>query len=122
MVGRSEPLGKLTTDFYYSLLKQITMSTKQVRFMNWLCNVNTDAKYDNDRTAITLTDAEDGSPICTASVNLPDHPCEENEVWIKDYSENQGIEKVLIDAKIISNPIAMVAQGHVVINKCKILI
>jgi len=95
---------------------------KQVTFMNWLCDVNTSAKYDNGRTAIRLTDAEDGGPVMTVSVNLPDHPCLEDEVWIKDYSENQGIEEVLMNAKIISSPIAMVAQGNVVINKCKILI
>jgi hypothetical protein len=95
---------------------------KQVVFMDWLCDVNVKAKYSNGRRVISLTDAENFSPVMTASVNLPNETCLPDEVWIKDYSENQGIEQVLINAKIISKPIAMMVQGHVIINKCKILI
>jgi hypothetical protein len=96
--------------------------TKQVTFMNWLCDVNVKAKYSNGRRVISLTDAKDFSPVAKVSVNLPEETCLPDEVWIKDYSENQGIEQVLIDAKIISEPIAMMVQGNVIINKCKILI
>ena len=95
---------------------------KQVRFLDWLCDVNSEHKYDNDRTAITLTDSEDGSPIMTASTNLPELPCGEDEVWIKNYSENKGIEKVLINAGVISKPIASTVTFGTTINKCRILI
>ncbi len=95
---------------------------KQVRFLDWLCDVSSEHKYDNDRTAITLTDSEDGSPIMTASTNLPELPCGENEAWIKVYSENNGIERVLINAGVISKPIASTVTFGISINKCKILI
>ncbi len=95
---------------------------KQVTFLNWLCDVSTEHKYDNDRTAITLTDAKTGEPVLTASTNLPELPCGENEAWIKEYSENNGIERVLINAGVISKPIASTVTFGISINKCKILI
>jgi len=56
------------------------------------------ATYSNGRTAIQLCDANDGQPIATATVNLPDEPMAEDEADIKNYSENSGILDALIDA------------------------
>ena len=75
----------------------------KVKFMEWECDV-VYGQYGNGRTAISLMDAADGSPIATASVNLPDEPLKDKEVAIKDYSENEGMLDALMDAGVITIP------------------
>lgn len=56
--------------------------------------------YGNGRRAIRIE--SDEGPIAVASVNLDDNvPCEENEVYIKEWSENAGMTAWLIANKII---------------------
>jgi hypothetical protein len=78
-------------------------------------------KYDNDRIAIQLLDAEDNSPIATASINLPDIELEKDEVIIKDYSENEGILQVLLDAGILEKTGKSVNVGFVNVKICKLI-
>lgn len=59
------------------------------------------ARYANNRTAIKLVSPEDGESIAVATVNLPDVPIGPDEAAIKDYSENEGMARVLIDAGLI---------------------
>jgi hypothetical protein len=66
--------------------------------------------YPNGRQAIQLVDPEDGCPNCVASVNLPDEPCPEGHCYLKTYSENEGIAEDLIEAGIVSNPVAFSVQ------------
>ena len=47
----------------------------RVRFKQWDCIVRK-REYGNGRPALELVDAEDGSPIAKATVNLPDVPLE----------------------------------------------
>jgi hypothetical protein len=54
----------------------------------------------------------------TASVNLPNHPLLEDEVAIKDYSENEGIADALAKAGIIK----IIARANNGICFCKLLI
>jgi hypothetical protein len=92
----------------------------KVIFKKWQCNVLL-KQYSNNRTAITLEDA-DGEPIATATVNLPDEPLEKDEVFIKNWSENEGMLDVLITAGIIGPVIEEVPTGFVKAQKCKLLI
>jgi hypothetical protein len=48
-------------------------------------------KYKNGQTAIKLIDTADGFPFATATICVEDYLLKENEVAIKDYSENEGI-------------------------------
>ncbi len=75
---------------------------KQVLFRNWLCNVHL-GKYHNGRSALRLTDAVNNAPIATCTINEPLHqyPTKDNWVLIKNYSENKGIYKALLDAGVI---------------------
>ena len=74
---------------------------KQVKFSNWLCDV-VFAEYRNGGTAIRLVDAEDGMPVATASVWVGgDVRVDRDEVAIKDYSENEGMLKALIEGGIV---------------------
>lgn len=77
-------------------------------------------KYENGRTAISLS--FNGEPYMTASVNLPEYELAENEVFIKNYSENEGILMTLILAGIISPNYKSFVYNHVEIQKCELLI
>lgn len=78
----------------------------QVLFRNWLCNIHL-GKYDNGRLALRLTEGKSNDPIATCTVNQPewDYPelDDPNDRWIivKNYSENKGMFKALLDAEII---------------------
>lgn len=77
--------------------------------------------YANGRAAISLYDAEDGCPYATASVNLPDVLLKENEVLIKDYSENEGILSFLVENNIVRDTGYGVQSGFVYIPVCELL-
>lgn len=80
-------------------------------------------KYqNNDRTAILLVDAETGELWTVATVNVPEENISDDEVIIKDWSENEGITDALIDAGIIEEPHDMVICGLVVADICKLKI
>ena len=74
---------------------------KKVKFKDWDCNVLFN-KYQEGGHRIELLDADDGLPIAVATVNVPNIPLEENEVIIKNYSENEGIYDALVEAKIVN--------------------
>ena len=59
-------------------------------------------KYANGRTRINLIDDSDNEPYCTATTNLPDVLLLDNEVFIKDYSENEGVLDFLIKYNIVT--------------------
>lgn len=71
------------------------------------------SKYHNGRTAIELYDAEDGSAYATASVNIDNVLLEDNEVLIKDYSENEGMLDFLIHNNIVTPTVNGVHSGFV---------
>jgi hypothetical protein len=91
----------------------------QVKFKNWTCNANI-MRYCNKRTAIILTDAEDGSSIATATVNIPEEEIESDEIIVKDYSENQGMLQALIDAGIVIKVVRNARTGYVECPVCKV--
>lgn len=97
------------------------MNSKQVKFKNWVCNIYL-SKYSNDRPALQLNDAEDGMPIAVATVNLPDVSLEPDEVLIKGWSENEGMDKVLIEARIIGPELRKEPTGFVYATVHKLLI
>ena len=73
----------------------------EVTFLGVECTVKF-YEYDcNGRTAIKLVDSSDGTPVLTASVNLPDSDIPDGYVAIKDYSENEGVLEGLIKAGIL---------------------
>lgn len=80
------------------------------------------AHYANGRTALELMCEmeEEGyekmlGPYMRASINFHNAPCAENEVYIKDYSENEGIAQYLVDWGVIEpTPSGMAGSGHVV--------
>jgi hypothetical protein len=95
---------------------------KTVKFKKWICTIHIH-HYLNGRPAIQLRSADklDPGPVLTATVNLPEIPIETDEVIIKDYSENEGILEVLIEAGIISEPNWTIKSDHVTFPVCRLL-
>lgn len=60
------------------------------------------AEYTNGGTAIRLIDANDGMPVATASVWIGNLFAD--EIAIKDYSENEGMLEVMVNAGVVQPP------------------
>lgn len=91
----------------------------EVQFRDWRCRVE-HRRYGNGRTALQLVDAEDGSPIAKATVNLPDVEMAPDEVAIKSYAENEGLLEVLTDAGIVEPTSRVVVSGYVTVPVCRL--
>lgn len=90
----------------------------------WLDEKNVSLRFDryrNGRTCLSLV-SEYGEPLMVATVNLPDVAVPKDCVLIKDYSENEGLLKVLIDNKIVSDTSIRIPSGFVSIPMCKLLV
>ena len=70
-------------------------------------------KYANGRTAIQILDAIDGQTYATATVNIDHVLLADNEVLIKDYSENEGMLDFLIKNNIVTPTPNGVQSGFV---------
>ena len=70
-------------------------------------------KYTNGRIQMQLLDAEDGSPVTTLTVNLPDEPMSEDEAAIKNYSENAGVISFLRENDLVTEIKRVVKSGYV---------
>ena len=78
--------------------------------------------YADGKNAITLIEEDTEEPYTTATVNLP-ITMYDNEVVIKNYSENVGIYEALVNAKVISPAHRYTSSGYVSrIPVCKLLI
>ena len=91
-----------------------------ISFWGNKCKVHI-AQYSNKRIALELLDINDNTSIAIATVNLPNIDLQKDEVAIKNYSENEGILDILINAEIISKPLYSVKSGFIDIPICKLL-
>lgn len=90
-----------------------------VKFKEWLCTVDVQF-YNNGRFAICLDDKETGEPVAVASVNMPKAILKADEVCIKNYSENEGILKSLVDSGFIEETGNEFDNGYVVVPICRL--
>jgi hypothetical protein len=82
----------------------------KIKFKGFICNLEK-YEYTNGRIALYLTDVKTGEDVIVPTVNVPEEYINDNEVIIKNYSENEGVLDVLINYKIISKPISFSKQG-----------
>jgi hypothetical protein len=75
-------------------------------------------KYANGRTRICLLDTVDNEPYAVASINLPDVLLLDNEVIVKDYSENEGMLEFLTTNNIVFPTDKWVTTGFVDVQIC----
>ena len=88
-----------------------------------LCGRNYDVRlvwlsYTNDNVAIQAVD--DDGPVAVLTVNTGD-VVPATHVVIKDYSENDGALKSLVEAGVVSEPVYYIESGWVTCPVCKIL-
>src|SRR6478752_6039555 len=80
--------------------------------------------YADGSQAITMVATEEGfaEPLCKATVNLTayDEMPAEGCVWIKDWSENDGVLKVLTDLKIVEETGRTAIAGYALAYEAKI--
>jgi hypothetical protein len=74
--------------------------------------------YTSGNVRIDLIDARDHCPYMSVTVNVDG--LDENEVAIKNYSENEGILDVLVDEGIVKPPHRHVKSGFVIIPICEL--
>lgn len=67
---------------------------------------------------IALELFEDGEPYMTASTCIPN--LEDEEIAIKDYSENEGILDILMEQGVITPPHRFQSSGYVIVPICKL--
>ena len=75
-------------------------------------------EYVSGNVCLNLIDARDHFPYMCATVNVDG--LSENEVAIKNYSENEGILPVLISEGIVKEPHRYVNSGFVKIPICEL--
>jgi len=93
---------------------------KKVTYNGWNCDLLASHYQDNGRLALYLIDSHDREPVAVCTVNLPDK-LGENEVFIKDYSENEGMADFLVQEGIVEYTGRHVISGYVTIPVCKFL-
>ena len=87
-------------------------------FKQWDC-ITKIGYYGNGNTAIQLFDKNDGSPVAVATINLIDG-LPENQAYIKDYSENEGMLEALKDAGIVTKVIGHRSSGYITAPLCEL--
>ena len=75
--------------------------------------------YASGRKAIKLVDVEDGLPYAVATTDVPGLALKnENEVLIKDYSENEGMKMFLEKHNIVKFTGKTVVSGFIELYIC----
>lgn len=92
-----------------------------VTFAGYNCNVNK-TTYSNGYTALLLEDAIEGDCVAVVSINmLSQGRLSSNRIYVKDYSENEGILEVLQKAGVLSEPLGYAQAGFELVPICEIL-
>lgn len=82
----------------------------ELQFKRWICDLHFET-YNTGNIALRLTEKSGGEPIATCTINLPD--LNEEELAIKDYSENLSMYKTLLDYKIITPSHRFTSSGYI---------
>ena len=94
--------------------------TKAIKFKKWNCLIEK-GKYNNGRIALSFVNKRNGEDIIVATVNIPEVRIAKDEVIIKNYSENEGVLEILMQAGIISEPVRSIETVFVTFPICKLL-
>lgn len=77
-------------------------------------------KYYNGNTVIELHTTDTHELFAVASVNL-ETKLPKGQIYIKDYGENEGILRELMEQGIVSEPLRYEPSGFVTIPVCNLL-
>lgn len=95
---------------------------KQVVFQQWTCYVHKTTYSSGGRIALYLTDKDSGSKVAMCTINAVNESLATKEIIVKDYSENEGMYKALLQAGIISPAKRYISSGFVQAPVCDCLI
>lgn len=71
--------------------------------------------------ALVLVDPENGEQILIATVNMVHNPLEDRRsVWMKGWSENEGVPKAFVDAGVIELTGNVVTAGYAFAEKARL--
>ncbi len=81
------------------------------------------AQYNNGKIALQLID-EEGFPYMKATVNLPiqANKLEDDETFIKNYAENEGILGALVEQGIVEETGTTIDTGFTHVHVVRVLI
>ena len=85
---------------------------KDLLFREWPVRLSW-GKYVGGRTALALMHAEDGDPVACCTVNIPEASLGENEILVKNWTENEGMDDWLAENGIAKHTGRDVATGYV---------
>jgi hypothetical protein len=94
--------------------------TKYIHEQN--CQLRFD-KYQDGSTAMLIRSSR-GDPLIKVTAYLPKVVLEEDQILVKDYSENEGILQCLIELEIIEEleDLDPIPSGYAILNVCKLLV
>ena len=76
--------------------------------------------YNNGRLALALINAQNGTPIAKITTNIPELPLLEDQIIVKDWSENEGMLEFLINNGLVENVEKIIQAGHVFANVVRV--
>lgn len=92
----------------------------KVKYKKWDCIVRWSMYHENNNIAIQLVDEKTKELISVATTNTGRKNIE-STVQIKDYSENEGMWKALVNAGVIEDKvIRTIASGYVEVKVAKL--
>ena len=77
--------------------------------------------YGNGRPALALIDPEDGQPYFTVTVNLINEEISEGHVFVKTWSENEGMLQCLTKAGVLQL-VDWRPSGYTEAAECKLMV
>ena len=92
---------------------------KTVQFLGEECTIEWQ-QYAEGGVAMQLW-CEEG-PMGKATVCMPGYKLKDNEVIIKDYAENSGMLKALVEAGVVRDTGEVAPSGYIVGNVCELLV
>lgn len=84
-----------------------------IKFKQWNCIPKMGKYPHNKQPFIILLDSKTAERIAVATVCLANVELAKNETAIKDYSENEGMLKAVVDAGIVKDTGRREKTGHV---------
>jgi hypothetical protein len=79
-------------------------------------------QYAMGGNCIRITDALDGSPAATATVCIPEAPLPPGQVWLKGWSENEGLPEALAAAGVVELLTQVYRCGHAYAQLARLLV
>lgn len=104
-------------------MDEIIRKDLHVQFRDWDCYPVITKYSNNNRLALMLYEHGTHEPIATASVNITDTDLADDCIFIKDYSENTGMTKALVEAEIVHEYCKIeIGPFNSMVSMCKLLI